>query len=169
VDGQIARLQAASQALDRALQVADQAEAARLDAETIAAIIRGVTSHETEAWARRHYSPEAWAGIRARQLKYTPPELQEGARAWQALFAAFEQHRQDAPDSPAVQELAARMHELIEEFTGGDPAARAGLQQLHADSENVPTQHRMGDPALWSFMQRALHLYEMKQQKGRSR
>lgn len=62
------------------------------------------------------------------------------------------------PASPEVQHLARRWHELVEMFTGGDPAIRASLNQLYQDQPDIAEGQggmRM-DPALMAYVGKAM-------------
>ncbi|MCZ7543135.1 MAG: TipAS antibiotic-recognition domain-containing protein [Anaerolineae bacterium] len=113
----------------------DATGAETLDAETVSAIILGVSGGDGATWMRRYYSDDAWRGLQTRWLAYPPEEMARVAQAWADLHAAFAVHRGAPPDSPAVQRLAAQMDALIEAFTGGDPDTLAGLERFSADAE----------------------------------
>ncbi len=166
VDEKIARLQQASQALARAISATEAADVDELDGETIAAIIHGVTMPEQNAWTRHYFSDTAFAGIQARGLNFTPADQERAQAAWQAIFDAFGRHRHEAPDSPAVQAIAAQMNDLLEGFTGGDPEAWTGLERVYADKEKMPAAYRpVLDDEAGQLMQAALKIYK---ERGKS-
>jgi hypothetical protein len=166
-------LKEASAALAKALEATQGAGTDELGAEMVSAIIRGVTMVDRQAWVRRYYSDGAWAGIVTRRFSYSSEQLEEAQRAWQDLFAAFERHRGQPPDSPDVQALAGQMNALIESFTGGDPEAEAGLERFARDAEmgNLPPElaayapYGGADEDLHRFMQQALTTYRERRQK----
>lgn len=170
VDAQVARLQEASAALAAMVEKVGAEEAEPVDAETLGVILRGVTREPKEAWTHRYYSDVAWASIQLRRLAYSPEEMQQAQQDWQAVYAAFEQHRGEAPDSPAVQQLAGQMDRLIEGFTGGNPAVETGLRRLVADAGAgaLPTDYAGPTPfgdvddELRQLMQAALAIYQAR-------
>lgn len=176
IDAQIERLRAASDALGQAIDAAEQTGDEALDAQTVGAILRGVTGSNHDQWVRRYYSDDAWAGIQTRRLAYAPEEMERVQQEWQTLMAEFAKLRHEAPESPAVQRLAARMDALLGLFTGGDRAAEDGLQALYADTEQVTALHAAHgiplDMELQRFMQAAYTHYReqpVERRKEKSR
>jgi DNA-binding transcriptional MerR regulator len=173
VEAQIARLQDAYKALTRVIEAAERQDADELDVEMVVAIIRGVIAGQGAEWMRRYYDDGAWTAIQTRRLTVSPGQLQEVQQAWQALFEAFEARRHEPPDSPEVQQLAARMRTLIEAFTGGDLDVEAGLARFVADAETgrLPpdydgyTPYGETDADLRRFVQRALTIYRERDGK----
>ena len=165
IEQKIEHLREASALLGRALE---QAEEPGIDALT--AIIRAVGGDDHESWVRQYYTEDAWRGILTRRFAYTPEQMTQFQQDWQDLFAAFDQCRHESPESKAVQTLAARMQELIELFTGGDPETEAGLARFNKDAAagrlppgyDGPTAADFGDPDLRQFMQQALMIYREK-------
>jgi hypothetical protein len=115
---------------------------------------------DARALLDRYYTPHAQRVIATRG-RALPPQAVEGApAAWDALHAAFRDRLHEPADSPAVQALAARMHALIEAFTGGDPEVAAGLQQVVAHAHELPPGQRpYPDAELHGFMQAAYAHY----------
>jgi len=171
VDEKIRDLQAASEALARALDALDHTEDPALD--TLSTIIRGVSSGDHDTWVREYYNEEAWRGIVTRRFAYTPEQMRQFQQDWADLYEAFEAHLNDEPDNEAVQALAARMDELIGLFTGGDEKTEAGLARFNTDvwAGNVPegyegpTAYDNRDPDFIAFTQRALTIYREKHKK----
>lgn len=162
VDEEIERLQSAASALERAI---GQTDTGALEPETVRDIIHGVTQQDGDERLRHYYSEDAWAGIETRRISYTPQQAERDRQRWQTLYEQFAQHRGEAPDSPAVQALAAQMFALIEEFTAGDRGAWEGLERLSSEPDAVPAKHQMGDPETRMFMGRALAHYRNQQNK----
>lgn len=166
IDTQIAQLNEASAAVERALAVLD--DDSTLDADTLTAIIRGVSSPDQSDWMRYYYSDEAISGMMTRWLAYGHEQMAQVQGQWADIYAAFERLRHLPPASDAVQAVAADMHRLIELFTGGDPDARAGLQQFTEEAAigELPPGYDAPDPFagvdddLRRFMQTAYSIYE---------
>jgi len=164
VDAKIAELQAASQALDTALGMTEQAE---LDAETISDIIRWVTAPDSRDLMQRYYTDDVWAGIASRGMSYSAVEMKQFEQDWADLYAAFEAHVDQPVESEAVQQLAARMDNLIGLFTGGDAKTEAQLAKVVEHADELPVgQQFYGDAALQAFMQDALTVYHRKKNTG---
>jgi MerR family transcriptional regulator, thiopeptide resistance regulator len=155
IDAQIAELQRASVALSDALGN-PELEAGMLDGQRIAAIIRAMTTHPEERWARGFYSDDAWAGIASRRMAYTAEDFARFTRDWQELTDQFEELRHLPPDHPAIQRLAATMAGYLEIFTAGDAETAAGLRQLRSAEGAIPAAYQMADPELARLMGDAL-------------
>jgi len=119
---------------------------------------------ENQDWTSKYFSPEAQKFVAERQYLWNP-ELQARASAdWEQLYADVQSaiDRKVKPDSEESQALAARWSELVERFTGGNPAVSEGLKKLYADRINwpanaVPAEARkeMPAPRLMAFVQAA--------------
>lgn len=173
VDAQIVELQAASAALSRLIDEIDELDGHPVDAAALGVIIRSVTGGGKEAWVRRYYNDEAWAGIQSRRLAFSPADLEQVQRDWADIFAGFAEHRQEAPDSPSLQALAARMDTLLEAFTGGNPEIEAGLRRFAADAEQgvIPADVQPYSPYagidadLRQLIQQTLDIYQRRKPK----
>lgn len=170
VEAHLARLRETAVALARALERTTQVDADQIDAETIRAIIRGVTTSDNDVWMQRYYSDTAWLAIKTRSLSFSQEELEQGQRAWQDLIAAFARHRTAPPESDVIQQLAAQMHALIEMFTGGNAEIEAGLARFAraAETEALPPEYHEYTPYgnvdadVRGLMQRALTIYRTR-------
>lgn len=162
LSARISQLQEAAYALSRTLEAIE--EARELDWTQVILTIQALQSGGKQEWLQRYFPPEQWAWLQER-ARLLPPELAEqGANAWQELYAAFRNHRHLPPNDPAVQRLAARMHELGALFTGGDPAIEAGLAEMYRDVAQIPAAYRPdSDQALQDFMQHALTIHREQQ------
>jgi hypothetical protein len=161
VDAQIARLQATSQALEQALLAA---ESDSVDAETIRDIIHGVTMTDANAWPRKFYSDETWAGIVTRGMQYTAADMERFRQQWQDLIAAFDAVRQLPPEHPDVQQHAATMDTYISAFSAGDAETEAQMSRSMSNLDNIPPQYRMQDAELHQLMGKALAIYRKRKQ-----
>lgn len=172
VEAQIARLQAASTALGRAVALVGGSD--DLDTATITAIIQGMTQPDEGEVMRRYYSEDAWAGINARRMNLSPAQMEQAQRDWQAVYAGFAALGDADPAGPEAQALAEKMHTLIEAFTGGDPEAEAGMRRFNADAQagTLPDDYSGTSPypvdaTLHHLMQTAYSIYRDKR-KGKS-
>ena len=89
-------------------------------------------------WTKKYYTESAQAKIEERKSLWSP-ELQERVtRDWDELTHDVETAIADGvkPSDERAQSLAARWNALIEEFTGGDPEIREGLNKMYADQES---------------------------------
>lgn len=155
IDHQIARLLAASEALERAL-TADEIDG-------LEAVIRAVTP--SDEWVKAYYSDEAWAGISTRRMQYSEADFARFAADWRELIDQFAELRHLPPESRPVQALAATMAGYIDLFTAGDADTEAGLRDLRHDQSNLPPEYRIDDE-LHQFMQAAMTIYRRNEHDG---
>ena len=171
IDEKINDLRAASDALAGALDALEHLEGPNI--ETVSAIIYGVSGGDQAQWMQQYYTEDARRGLQTRWFAYTPEQMRGFQQDWADLFAEFEAHIDEAPDSPAVQALAARMQSLVDLFTGGDAETEAGLHQLSLDAESGnlpddfdgPTAYGDTDSDLRRFMQTAFTIYQERRGK----
>jgi MerR family transcriptional regulator, thiopeptide resistance regulator len=159
IDRRIAQLQEASRTLDEVIALVGTAE---ISWPHVVTLIRAISVDENRQWLRRYFNEEQQAQLAARQ---TPQEeIRAGERAWADLIADFQARRSLPPDHPDVQELAARMMGLLQNFTQGDPALRASLAAMYRDFDQIPIEFRRYDADLQPFMCAALAIYEERNQ-----
>ena len=151
--------------LETALAAIDQAEAALQTSGTDAERWRAV-QHIIEAfkmkndwsWTENYYSPEALEKL-AETRRTTPSEaIEAGQRAWAELIAEVEDAvaKHEDPSSAHAAELARRWHDLIGQFTQGDPNVAQGLNKLYADRTHWPKDFkRPFSDAAAEFIKRA--------------
>jgi hypothetical protein len=112
-----------------------------------------------EAMARmeRYYTPEQLEQLDARRRELGPDGMERAQRDWAQTIAAMQAHmeRGTDPADPEVQALIRRWDGLIEQFTGGDPGVRAGLQKLYDEQGPAEASRGMVDPALMDYAARA--------------
>lgn len=158
VDREIARLQDVSHALENAIEAARTLE--QPDVRTISLIIRGLTHTEDKSqWVKRYYSDEALERLQEMHGPQSLQDMAQAARAWMTLSQDFQDVRDLPPEHPTVQRLARRMHALVTQFTQGDPEIEDSLRRMYEDEDNMPTDLQIADPALQTFMGRALEIY----------
>ena len=131
--------------IDRALRAIERAEekfgeTGSADLESFREIIEVMNMEQNMDWTKKYYSEAAAAKVEERKALWSP-ELQERAtRDWQQLAADAEAAIADGvdPTDERAQGLVERWNGLINEFTGGDPGIRKGLDKMYADQENWP-------------------------------
>lgn len=129
--------------LDTVIQAIERAEHAMRtsdepDWETFKQIVEVINMQNDMEWVKKYYTEEQLAELAERG---TPEVLERGQRDWAALLKEVEAAvAEDVdPQSEKAQELAARWSNLIEAFTGGNPAIRESLTKLYADQANWPS------------------------------
>jgi MerR family transcriptional regulator, thiopeptide resistance regulator len=151
------------QMLDRAIQAIGEAERAALaPAETGAAlrkIIEVIAMETSNDWMSKYHTEESKAKVEARKHLWSP-ELQERvSRQWSELIADVEAALSEDPAGEKGQALAARWKELVEGFTGGDPAITASVGRVWADRANWPADMNTKAPSIkpevWAFIAKA--------------
>ncbi len=96
VDAQIVELQEASAALARLIDEVDNLDGHPVNMAAVGVIIHSVTGGGKDAWARRYYNDEAWAGIQSRRLAFSAADLAQVQRDWADIFAGFAEYRHAA-------------------------------------------------------------------------
>ncbi|HVF57933.1 MAG TPA: MerR family transcriptional regulator [Pyrinomonadaceae bacterium] len=139
--------------LDMALAAIERAESVLAsgdepDWEAFKKIIEVIDMENNMEWVKSYYTEEQLAELSSRWS----PELQEKAeRDWAALLKDVEAAigEGEDPSSERSQALAARWSDLIEQFTGGNPAIAENLGKLYADQANWPSTFKKpyGDAA----------------------
>lgn len=82
----------------------------------------------------------------------------DGERAWAELIAdaRAEQAAGTDPRDPRMQAVARRWRELIEQFTGGDPAIRDSLARMFREEGPAAASRGAVDPELMAYVGEAL-------------
>ena len=133
LEAQRDRLNLALEAIGRAENAFNESGAT--DWESFNQIIEVINMEQNMDWTRKYYTESAQAKIEERKSLWSP-ELQERVtRDWNELTKDVEAAIADGiqPSDERAQKLAARWNALIEEFTGGDPEIREGLNKMYAD------------------------------------
>jgi DNA-binding transcriptional MerR regulator len=136
VQAQRDRLNLVLESINRAEKVFTETNAT--DWESFQKIIEVINMEQNMDWTRKYYSESAQAKVEERKSLWSP-ELQERVtRDWNELVKDIEAAIADgvSPSGERAQGLAARWDALINEFTGGDPEIREGLNKMYADEEN---------------------------------
>ena len=106
----------------RALEGADGA-----GPELFLEAIEGMTMFE------RYYTPEQLDALEARRRELGDDAVRAAEDEWAQLIAEAERLRAEGvdPSDARVRPLAARWRQLVEQFTGGDPAIAASLKAMY--------------------------------------
>lgn len=106
----------------------------------------------------KYYSPEQLETLQQRQEHLGEAHMQQSQADWQTLIAQIqaEMEKGTDPASAAVQALVRRRQALIDEFTGGDPAIEAALNQMYTQEGAAVVTLNTEDAALADYMGRAL-------------
>jgi DNA-binding transcriptional MerR regulator len=113
------------------------ASGAEPDWETVRHIIEVIEMQNNWDWVKKYYTEEQLQELSARA---TPEVLEKGQRDWAVLLKDVEAAMSEGvdPASERARELASRWSELIERFTGGNPAIAESLSNLYKDQANWP-------------------------------
>ncbi|HUI40914.1 MAG TPA: MerR family transcriptional regulator [Terriglobia bacterium] len=111
------------------------------DWEAFRKIIEVINMQQNMEWTKKYYSEEAQAELAERRKAWTPEMQQQAERDWAALIRDVEAALAagEDPAGAQAQALAGRWVELIEGFTGGNPAVQQGLNRLYADPQHWPS------------------------------
>ncbi len=114
-----------------------------------------------EQWnmVESYYTPEQLEQLEKRRETLGEEKITEAQREWPELIRKVEGQMKAGADpaDPAVQALAGRWKELVEQFTGGDPGIRESLGKLwKARGPEMAGKIGMGfDPAVFRYVQSA--------------
>lgn len=124
------------QAIEHAEQVLTSEEA--IEWEAFRKIIEVITMQNDMEWMKKYYTEEQLAELSERGAGGV---AERGQQEWAALIKEVEEAVQAGvdPSSEKAQALAARWSNLIEAFTGGNPAITESLKRLYADQANWPS------------------------------
>ncbi len=93
---------------------------------------------------------------RGRQLG--EEQIREGEAAWKELHGQFraEMEKGTDPASETVQRLAEKQRDLVQAFTGGDPAMAQSLKTMYEQEGPVKASRGMIDPEVGAYMAKAM-------------
>lgn len=124
----------------RAIESAERViEAGALpDWEAFKKIIEVINMQNDMEWMKKYYTEEQLEELAARGAGGVH---ERGEQEWAVLIREVEAAAKagEDPASEKSQALAARWSNLIEAFTGGNPAIHESLQKLYADQSNWPS------------------------------
>jgi len=131
-------------------------EAAHVSIDDLTTTIKMIAMHE------KYYTPDQLETLKQRGENLGEERMQQVQEEWKALFASFRAEMEQGTD-PAharVQALAERGQQLINEFTGGDPAIGQSLKTMYEQEGPAAASHNMVDPAVYAYMKRAMESAE---------
>ena len=107
------------------------------DWESFAKIIEVINMQNDWEWVKKYYTEEQLQELAQRG---TPEVLEKGQQDWALLLKEVNEAVGEGvdPASERAQALGARWAELIERFTGGNPAIAESLRNLYRDQANWP-------------------------------
>ena len=151
--------------LDRALRAVVRAqklfaESGRADWNALQHIIEVIQMEQDKSWILQYFTPEQQAKLIARNTKIRS----DGEEGWAKLIPEIEAAAKNGldPASDEGRSLIERHQELVNLFTGGDPAIQAGLERLYADKANWPATFKSPlSEAARSFIERAKQVHNL--------
>ena len=119
-----------------------------------------MTAMEMTIMHERYYTKEQLEQLEQRAKKWGPEAIERSQRDWAELIAEVEAERLAGTDpaDPKVQDLARRWTELIEQFTGGDPAIFQSLQRMYETEGPDAASRGTVNPETMAYAMRALEL-----------
>lgn len=113
----------------------------------------------------RYFTPEQLASLQERAGEIGAEAMEAGQASWAELFEGFTRamKRGMPVDHPEVEALARRARDLVQAFTGGDPALAESVRTLYRREgpDRVLGQHGMSLPAgVWEYAQAAMATVE---------
>ena len=128
-------------------------------------IVKELEMQKNIEWKGKYFSTEARAKVAARRSNLSAEDLEKANKDWAALHAEVEASLGEDPAGRKGQELADRWEKLIEDFTGGDPEIRAGLEAMMADRANWPDKAQGATrttPEGEAFLKKAIEAARLK-------
>lgn len=110
-----------------------------------------------------NFTEEEMELIRAQGEKYGKQKIIGVEEEWPKLMQKMKEQMEKGadPSSPEVQKLAKRWKELVEMFTGGNPAIAAKLKDMYKNNPDAAKLHMPGfDPAFFAYVERAMEVLE---------
>jgi DNA-binding transcriptional MerR regulator len=100
------------------------------DEPTTEDLLRAV---EATTMVEQYYTPEQLAQLEQRRDALGEEGMRKAEQDWAEVMAGFEAARVAGTDpaDPSVQVFAAKARELLQAFTGGDPAMYQSLQRMY--------------------------------------
>ena len=126
----------------------------RLDAAGAVSVDELMTIIEEITMSESHLTPEQLAEVQARGRMLGEAHFKAVEAEWPTLIANVraEMEKGTAPSDPRVQAMARRWKELVNEFTGGNPAIAKALAQNY--QQNPEARQRTGlDGQIFAYVQ----------------
>lgn len=158
------RLQQRSQQLAQLLKTIDKtiAKLAEDKLMTDEELYEGFTPEQIERYQREvneRYDPELVRISKERLGKMNKAQWQALKAEGEAVTRQIAQMADQAPDDPAVQQLIARHHAMIEQFYPASAELYRGLGQLYVEHDEFRAHYEQVRPGLADFMQAAMAHY----------
>jgi DNA-binding transcriptional MerR regulator len=136
IEEQRRHLETIVQAIERAERVLASGEAHNW--ETFKKIIEVINMQNNMEWIKKYYTEEQLEELEKRGAGGV---AERGQQEWATLIKEVQEAVSSGldPTSEKAQALAARWANLIEAFTGGNPAIAENLRRLYADQANWPS------------------------------
>ncbi len=105
----------------------------------------------------KYFTPEQMASTNDRREKVGDAHIRAVEAEWPRLIAAVraEMRKGTDPASPAVQQLARRWVQLVNEFTGGNPDIAKGVARMYSEEPAVRARTNL-DAQIFSYVSKAM-------------
>jgi hypothetical protein len=113
---------------------------------------------EATTMSETYYTPEQLETLARRREELGEDGMRRAEQDWAEVLAGFEAARVAGTDpaDPDVQALAARARELLESFTGGDPAMYASLRRMYETEGPEKASRGTMNADTAAYLQRAM-------------
>lgn len=120
--------------------------------------IKETTMHE------KYYTPEQLETLKKRGEEMGEKGMQEAQTQWADLNNAFRaaMEQDTDPADEQVQALVAQMQQLINAFTGGDPAIKQSLGKMYKEEGPEKASRGAVDKALFEYVGKARTIFESR-------
>jgi len=122
-------------------------------------IVRELEMQNRIEWKGKYFSEDAKLRVAERRKQLGTEAQKRADQDWAALYAEAESLLPGDPAGARAQKLAERWCALVEEFTGGDPEIRKGLEAMWEDRKNWPENVKRGafaKPEVQEFVHKAV-------------
>jgi DNA-binding transcriptional MerR regulator len=112
---------------------------------------------EVMTMIENYYTPEQLAQLQQRSKEVGEERIKQGQADWAELFAKLkiEMDNGTDPADAKVQALVKWQHQLVNEFTGGDPAIAASLKRMWTEQGDKLSAQMGYDPRLMEYLAKA--------------
>lgn len=135
-----------------------EAIAKRIEAAEEISVDEFIQTIEVMTMYEKYYTPEQLKELEERRKTLGEEGMQKAQQEWKELIdeVRAEMEKGTDPASEPVQRLAARWRNLIDAFTGGNPAIEASLNRMYEEKGPEQASRGMVDPELFAYMDKAL-------------
>ena len=131
--------------------------AARLRSSEVVSVEEFLETMEAMNMFEKYYTQEQLQQLEERRKMLGEDRIREVEQEWPRLIAEVraEMDKGTDPASETMQRLSKRWMELVQMFTGGDPAIAESVKKLYQGEPSV--QQRSGlDPGIMAYVQQAV-------------